>query len=304
MRAPDILANMAQGWNRNPIGAAIGTERTGFAAALWTCKIDETSEVSSEIDVKRHIVCVMLSEFEGQTTYDGRIASKGKHRPGMITIVPAGVRPRAILSGRYSILHCYLPHSVLSRVACEAELTATPSAIELFDPACAFDPMLKQIGEGIRQEFERKDRSSQLRVDLLSQQLAIHLLLRHSNLAGPSAARCDAAKGGLAPHHIHRVTQYMEDHLARDVSLAELAGITGLSTFHLCRAFKQSTGLPPHRWRLARRIERAREMLENTDLPVTEVAAAVGYDDPSQLACAFRKALGVSPSQYRRERRF
>jgi AraC-like DNA-binding protein len=88
----------------------------------------------------------------------------------------------------------------------------------------------------------------------------------------------------------------MEEHLAEDFRLEDLSRLLDLSTFHLCRAFKQSTGLPPHRWRLARRIERAREMLEGTNRSVTDIAAAVGYDDPSQLAAVFRKALGVTPT--------
>lgn len=126
------------------------------------------------------------------------------------------------------------------------------------------------------------------------------VLVRASDTVGVQNHR---SSGGLAPWQVRRVTDFLEDHLADDVSLDDLSALVGLSTFHLCRAFKHSTGLPPHRWRLHRRIERARDMLEATDLPVTEVAAAVGYDDPSQLAAAFRKALGISPSQYRRERR-
>ena len=73
---------------------------------------------------------------------------------------------------------------------------------------------------------------------------------------------------------------------------------------HLCRAFRESTGLPPYRRRMQRRIEQARKMLEGTDLPVTEIAASVGYDDPSELSSAFRKLLGVTPSQYRQERQW
>ena len=96
---------------------------------------------------------------------------------------------------------------------------------------------------------------------------------------------------------------HLQDHLADDVSLAELAALVGLSSYHLCRAFKASTGLPPHRWRLARRIERARELLEHSEISITDVAAAVGYEDPSQLAAVFRKTLGMSPTRYRRERR-
>lgn len=118
-----------------------------------------------------------------------------------------------------------------------------------------------------------------------------------------SGVRAGSARGGLAPWQVRRVTEYLEDHLTADVALADLAALTGLSTYHLCRAFKQSTGLPPHRWRFARRMERARELLERTDLTVTEIAAAIGYEDPSQLAAAFRKAIGLSPTQYRRERR-
>ncbi|MFN3945244.1 MAG: helix-turn-helix domain-containing protein [Allosphingosinicella sp.] len=110
------------------------------------------------------------------------------------------------------------------------------------------------------------------------------------------------ARGGLAPRQVRHVMRYLDERLAEDVTLSDLATLTGLSTFHLCRTVKKSTGLPPHRWRHQRRIERARELQEDTNLPITEMAAAVGYDDPSQLAAAFRKALGVSPSKYRRER--
>lgn len=109
--------------------------------------------------------------------------------------------------------------------------------------------------------------------------------------------------GGLTPRQLKRVSDHLLDHLADDVSLTDLAALVGLSTYHLCRAFKASTGLPPHRWRLARRIERARELLENTELSITDIAATVGYEDPSQLAALFRKTLGMSPTRYRNEQR-
>ena len=110
-------------------------------------------------------------------------------------------------------------------------------------------------------------------------------------------------KGGLAPWQARRVRDYLRAHLGANVSLDALAGLVGLSPAHFCRAFKQSTGLPPHRWLLARRVERARELLTATDLPVIEVAALVGYEDPNQLARVFRKHLRASPGRYRRERK-
>lgn len=110
------------------------------------------------------------------------------------------------------------------------------------------------------------------------------------------------ASGGLAPWQVNRVTDFMEEHLSDDVSLDDLSALLGLSPFHLCRAFKNSVGEPPHRWRQKRRLERAAEMLIATDVPVIEVAAAVGYEDPSRFATAFRKMFRVNPSIYRRER--
>lgn len=132
-------------------------------------------------------------------------------------------------------------------------------------------------------------------------QLAAALLrLQHSS---PDVAVRSAARGGLASWQVRTVIDYLEEHLASDIALADLATLTGLSSFHFCRAFKTSTGLPPHRWRLARRIERAREMLETTSLPITEIAAAVGYENPGHLAVTFRKAVGLSPTQYRSQHR-
>lgn len=135
---------------------------------------------------------------------------------------------------------------------------------------------------------------------LYAETVANYILAELSLAADASPAM---ATGGLTPRQLKRVSDHLLDHLADDVSLAELAALVGLSAHHLCRAFKASTGLPPHRWRLARRIERARELLEHSEISITDVAAAVGYEDPSQLAAVFRKTLGMSPTRYRRERR-
>jgi AraC family transcriptional regulator len=111
------------------------------------------------------------------------------------------------------------------------------------------------------------------------------------------------ARGGLAPWQVRRVSEYLQADLAADSGLAELAMLVNLSTEHFARAFKVSTGLPPHAWLVAQRVERARELLAATSLPVEEIAAQVGYTEPSHLARMFRRAHGLSPTQYRRERR-
>jgi AraC family transcriptional regulator len=109
--------------------------------------------------------------------------------------------------------------------------------------------------------------------------------------------------GCLADWQVKRVCDMIDVLLTAQIGLKDLADAVGLSPFHFCRSFKVSTGYAPHQFQVARRVDRAREMLIRSDSSVTEIAAAVGYDDPNQLARVFRKSTGMSPSQFRRERR-
>ncbi len=111
------------------------------------------------------------------------------------------------------------------------------------------------------------------------------------------------ARGGLAPWQVRRCTDYLNEHACENVGLEELAALVGLSPFHFARAFKHSTGMPPHRYQLSLRIERAKALLALTDTPITAIALDVGYESSQALARLFRREVGVSPSDYRRTRR-
>jgi AraC-like DNA-binding protein len=109
--------------------------------------------------------------------------------------------------------------------------------------------------------------------------------------------------GGLPPGALRRVKEYIDSNLGTNINLAVLADTAGFSMFHFARAFKQSEGVPPHRYLLERRIERAENLLVKTDLPISEVAISSGFSDQSHLARHFRQRVGVSPSTYRWSRR-
>lgn len=108
------------------------------------------------------------------------------------------------------------------------------------------------------------------------------------------------AKGGLAPWAERRCMELMRARLAEDISLDELAAEAQLSAFHFARMFKQSVGLPPRAYLTQLRVEKARELLEHTDLPVTEIAFEVGYSSNQVLARVFLKHQHMSPTDYRR----
>lgn len=104
----------------------------------------------------------------------------------------------------------------------------------------------------------------------------------------------------LAPWQLKRVTDFISANLAETLQLSELAALSGLSTSHFGRAFKGSTGMPPHRWHLNLRIERARAMLTDADASLADVACAIGFADQSHFTRVFTAVVGVPPRAWQR----
>jgi AraC family transcriptional regulator len=107
--------------------------------------------------------------------------------------------------------------------------------------------------------------------------------------------------GGLSGWQLRRVTDFMTDHAAEDLALDQLAAQVNFSAKHFARAFRQSTGVPPHRWLIERRIDRAKAFLIDGDLSLAEIALACGFADQSHFTAAFRRSTGLTPGAYRRE---
>src|SRR5262249_30044813 len=111
------------------------------------------------------------------------------------------------------------------------------------------------------------------------------------------------AHGGLSTGAMRRVREYVQVHLNESIDLGMLAGVAGLSMHHFARQFKQSAGVTPHHYLTQKRVERAQEMLVQTDLPLAEVAYAAGFSDQSHLARHFRYMLGTTPREFRQSQR-
>ena len=108
------------------------------------------------------------------------------------------------------------------------------------------------------------------------------------------------ASGGLCAWQLRRVCEFVDAHLDRDLALDDLAGLINLSGKHFSRAFRQSTGVPPHRWLIERRIDRARSLILNSNLSLAAISLACGFADQSHFTATFRRLTGVTPKAYRR----
>ena len=109
--------------------------------------------------------------------------------------------------------------------------------------------------------------------------------------------------GGLAPTKLRRVREHIEKCLGQHIDVCELAVLTGLSPCHFSRAFKQSTGMPPHQYLMSRRVATAVRLIESTDLPMSEIALEVGFADQSHFTRVFTAQTGESPRRFRHQRR-
>ena len=150
----------------------------------------------------------------------------------------------------------------------------------------------------ILEEIESPGWDSKFYAETLVTLLLSQLIRCASNLTGPR--RKPYTKGGLPNWRLKRALELLEGDLREAPSMAELARHLELHPTSVCRAFKQSTGLPPHQYLLSRRIECAKEMMGDRTRSLTEIALDCGFSDSSQFSVVFKRIVGMTPREYRR----
>ena len=216
--------------------------------------------------------------------------------PGQVSVTPAGQPVHRVLKGRPDVVLLHLAPELLLDVARELYgCDAGPLVRCLATPDSRADQLIRLLVA----EAESPGPSSSLMVESLGRALTIHLLRSHSSLSGSPPV--------LAPHcpapRMQRVITQMRSCLDQDMKLAGLAASAGLSPSQFVRSFREATGLPPHRYLRGLRIDKARELLEHTDLPVIDIALACGFGQPGYFATTFRDVTGLSPRAWRQVRR-
>jgi AraC family transcriptional regulator len=159
------------------------------------------------------------------------------------------------------------------------------------------DARLRSNLESIASEMENGETGWHEVIHSMINQLSVYLLREHINVQ--RSDEIELSRAGVVDRRLRRAIEYMHDNCGRDLNLAEISQAAFLSEFHFARLFKKITGRSPHSYLASMRIERARRLLAETDLPITEVAAQVGYSGQSHFTKVFREATGTTPRAFR-----
>lgn len=159
----------------------------------------------------------------------------------------------------------------------------------------ANDPVVVSAASLVRQSLLSGSPAA-ARLESLPLLLAAHVLERYRGLRVRRTGRTHT----LGRAVLARVTEYIDAHLERPLSVLALARVAGQSPWHFAKAFRATTGAPPHAYITARRMERALVLLQQTTLPVRRVARLVGFESLSHFRASFRRAWGESTAVYRR----
>jgi AraC-like DNA-binding protein len=270
-----------------------GTEWRGMGAEF----IQATSH--DRIDYSFHSSLHLLAAYEQGARREGESYVEGLPRSTLrdvakkLTFVPAGHEYREWYDPRIltAVTYFYFDPAAL-QIDSEQDLADVQ-----FTPRLFFEDatIWSTVGK-LKRAIEAPESESRLYVEALSVVL-VHELIRLNR----GARRVEAAvRGGLAAWQQRIVTAYIDEHLSEQVPLATLARLARLSTYYFCRAFKQSFGVPPHRYHTNRRIEQAKVLLASRKHSVTEVGLTLGFSETSSFTAAFRKTTGQTPSSYYR----
>jgi len=278
---------MARVLGTEPLSLAL--DSSGAGIGHW--KHDPLHDVVEPM--RHHVIMTHNGVMQRIERRSGKSVVIGTFRRGVVNIIPEGSSSRWDIPKPVDVVQLYLPDATLKRVAREAAITG---ADDLLERTAYPDPITSRLLLSAADTLGGNEALDALFRRQLTDLLATRLLVAHTGSRTP----LQPTMGGLSPKVLLRAIERLRSDSDADVSLDALASDAGLSRFHFCRAFKESTGLSPHSWLRQHRLEQAMNMLRDGDETVVSIAAALGYSSQTAFAAAFRKLTGETPSDWRR----
>jgi AraC family transcriptional regulator len=242
---------------------------------------------------QEHVALISLSggyRSDLETSTGWRI--RGVQSRGSVCVLPAGTAHAARLEGESEHLALFLDPLLMQRAASDSNLSTD---FEVVERCARSDKVISSVGLALLGEFESKGLSGRLYAESLANVLAVHLLRHYTT----GAIVTQPFRGGLTAQKLRQVQDFIAAKYGEELRLDELAHEAGMSSFHFAREFKKSTGTSPHQYLIKFRVERAKALLADSELPLTEVGLRSGFSHQSHFTRLFHKLTGTTPLSYR-----
>ena len=250
----------------------------------------------SQTKAASYAACVHLDPLQSYDVFrDERHISSRPIRAGTMHIGDMRHGWRADIRSAFNVVNFYIPQSALDDIAGEQGATCVE---ELHCPISLghVDTVLQHLALALLPALAVPQQTSRLFTDCVCRAVISHLARRY----GSHRSQPLRVRGGLAPWQGRRARGLLIADLSGDISLSELAAACGLSPSHFCRAFSHTYGCPPYRWLTTQRVEKAKELILNTNRSMSEIALATGFTDQSHFTRVFSSRVGASPAAWRR----
>jgi AraC-like DNA-binding protein len=272
-----------------------------YADRFSAVRVETTGPLADAVRKSSSVPALLVSIFTRSTGVpnyrlwvDGKIVPVGRIAAFRSNVIDLAAEPSSWADGGFETVHFHVRRHALDDVASDLGYECTGA----FRPSVAGeDIVLAQIAKSLLPRLDLKSRPVPLALDQLELIIGAHIVQRY----GAMRPRRNVVRNGLANWQRGRATELIRENLNGSVRLADLARECGLSVSHFSRSFKTSFGVTCHQWLTDRRIERARELLALTRIPLADVASRAGFGDQAAFTRSFHRHVGTTPSQWRRE---
>jgi AraC family transcriptional regulator len=299
----DTLTEVPTVWNQladtmylrdSPTAEFRLSERASFSFGRFQSAVGLPEIAQPLIGELGHIVVLQLKPIPFMEQFLGKKKVSSRAYPiGGVSAIDLREEPAVLLPNPFDALVLYVTQAALDEVAYAHR---APRVEQLIWPHGAFDSVVHHLGQPLLSSLERPLHASKIFLDQVLQALNSHFVCAY----GGVRTSAPQFRGGLSSVQVRRATELLEAHLDGNIALQRVAEACELSVSHFARAFKQTFRIPPYRWLLERRVDKARNLMTNSRLPLADIAIRCGFADQSALNRSFRRVHGVTPGTWRR----
>ncbi|MGC1309448.1 MAG: AraC family transcriptional regulator, partial [Phormidesmis sp.] len=237
------------------------------------------------------VIAAPKSCFQVERRLDGKF-KRYAHGNGLVDVIPAFLSHSTNWDREVEFSVIAICPTLLNRTTQESR----PPEIELIPQFSINDPVIQQLAIALKLEIQTGCLSGRLYGESLGTALAARLALNYA-VSKPSL---EFKSNGLPRSQLARVIDYMKANLTQDLSILDLATLTGMSKSHFSRSFKQSVGIPPYQYLMQQRVEQAKQLLEKQSIAISTIALDCGFANQTHLTKVFRQMTGMTPRAYQK----